>query len=46
MKQRRVERVERRRPSVELNLSGDAKALPKTPRGLVALLKRVLLGQR
>ena len=48
MKQRRVERVERRRPAVDLNMAGDGKTgvLPgRAPKGFFAALKR-LFGRR
>jgi hypothetical protein len=46
MKRRRVERVERRRPPVELNLiGGEAKKRSVTgPRGCLPLLGRLFLG--
>jgi len=46
MKQRRVERVERRRPNVDLNMAADSKVLSPTPKGFLAFLRRLLSGQR
>jgi hypothetical protein len=44
MKRRRVQRVERRRPQVDLNLAGyESKSGPAaTSKGLLARLKRLL----
>lgn len=47
MKQRRADRVERRRPAVDLNMAvSEAKTLGAAPKGLVAFLKRLFSGQR
>jgi hypothetical protein len=46
MKQRQIDGGERRRPSVDLNLTGESKALVKTPKGLLAFVKRLLAGRR
>lgn len=45
MKQRRVEQPDRRRPAVEINLIGEAKARSaRATKGCASLLGRVFLG--
>jgi hypothetical protein len=46
MKQRKQDRVERRRPAVDLNMASDGKSLASAQKGLLAFLKRLFSGQR
>ena len=44
MNQRRRDRVERRRPAVDLNMGSETGKLTNAPKGLLALLRRLFGG--